>query len=424
MTTAYDELPYRTAPIEWSAPERLALASLLHGGPRASLHGYRVLELGCADGANLLPMAWYRRHASFTGVDGARTQIDVARERAAALQLPNASFLHADFATADARLEGHYDFIVAHGVLSWIAPEVREALLALCARRLRPGGLLYLDYNAQPGWSVRGMVRDFLRGQTAGVEGLRARAEAAKAVCHALAESMNNDQHAWCRLMAGELRLVCDGDVSYVAHEYLAPHNHAFWRSELLELLAAHGLAHVADADFDQPWAREDEGLTAWLHEQRIIGRGRDDTADLLRYRQLCSPIFTTAPLTRRALEAEELARLHVASCLVSRAGRAPGELPWTFEHPSGTEVEVRDERVGEALQQLGPRWPRGLPVGEAFERPAAVLDDLLLLHRHGLLSLRCVEPEANGIPADALHRIEAPRGYRTTALHVREPVP
>ena len=44
----YDELPYLAFPIEWTAPEHLALASLLHDGPRVSLERYRVLELGCA----------------------------------------------------------------------------------------------------------------------------------------------------------------------------------------------------------------------------------------------------------------------------------------------------------------------------------------------------------------------------------------
>ena len=66
----YDEVPYRSIPIRMDGTERLALASLLHGGPRPALDSYRVLELGCGNGANLLPLAFYRRHATFVGVDG------------------------------------------------------------------------------------------------------------------------------------------------------------------------------------------------------------------------------------------------------------------------------------------------------------------------------------------------------------------
>ena len=116
----YDELPYTSFPIEWTAPERLALASFLHGGPRTRLDEYRVLELGCGNGANLLPLAYYRRQATFVGVDGAQSQIEVAQARQAALELSNLEFIHTDFLTATDRLSGQFDFILAHGVFSWV----------------------------------------------------------------------------------------------------------------------------------------------------------------------------------------------------------------------------------------------------------------------------------------------------------------
>lgn len=425
MHDPYDELPYRASPIEWSAPERLALTSLLHGGPRIDPSApYRVLELGCADGANLLPMAWFRRHAQFVGVDGARTQIELATARAAALGLSNLAYVHATFETAGAQLDGQFDFILVHGVFSWIPLAVRDALLELCARRLRPGGLFYLNYNAKPGWNVRGMVRDFVLAQTAAVSGgLRARAEAARAVCQRLVSEMGGEEHAYRRLLIGELRLVCDGDLSYVAHEYLAPDNFAYWRSELDALVAGHGFAVVAEADFDQPWARMDETFVGWLRGEGIVGRSIEDTVDLLLYRQLCSPILTTAPLVRREADAAELSRLTVASPLAPTTGPVD-VLPVVFDHPSGAEVTVGDAEVRDALLRLGPLWPRGLRVGEAFGRVDAVVDDLRLLQRNGLAALRLVEPPEPGPEVQALHRLEAEHGgYRTTAYHVREAV-
>jgi cyclopropane fatty-acyl-phospholipid synthase-like methyltransferase len=178
----YDELPYRCLPIEWTAPERLALSSLLHGGPRPSLDAYRVLELGCGNGANLLPLAYYRRHATFLGVDGAHSQIEIADARRSALDISNVEFVHSDFLTAGSRISGEFDYIVAHGIFSWVTREVRDALLKLCAQHLRHGGLLYLNYNTRPGWNVRGMVREFLLAQTTGTISLRMRAEIAQDV--------------------------------------------------------------------------------------------------------------------------------------------------------------------------------------------------------------------------------------------------
>jgi len=424
MDNPYDELPYRTTPIEWSAPERLVLASLLHGGPRIELDaGYRVLELGCADGANLLPMAWFRRHASFVGVDGAGSQIELARARAAALGLENLAYVHADLEAADAQLDGEFDFIIVHGVFSWIPMRVRDALLRLCARRLRPEGLFYFNFNAKPGWNIRGMVREFLIAQTAAIEGLRARAEAARDVCQRLVDAMSDDEHAYRRLMINELCLVRDGELSYVAHEYLAPDNHAYWRSEITELLAAHGLAHVVDADYDQPWTRMDERFDGWLRGEGVIGRTIEDTMDLLLYRQLCSPIVTHAPLVCRPPAPAELSQLWIASRLVPRDD-ATSSLPATFEHPSGLEVTVLDPGARDGLLRLEPLWPRALRVDEAFPGSTTVLDDLPLLQRSGLVTLRLREPEDPGPEVEALHRVEAEHGgYRTSALHAREAV-
>ncbi len=246
----YDELPYKCLPIEWTAPERLALASLLHGGPRPPLDTYRVLELGCGDGANLLPLAYYRRHATFVGVDGARSQIEVADARKSALELSNIEFIHSDFLTAAHRLSGQFDYIIAHGIFSWVPHDVRDALLELCAQHLRPGGLLYLNYNTRPGWNVRGMVREFLLAQTAGTTSLRMRAQLAQDVAAKIVASLTIGEHPYSQLMANEFRFVCENHVSYVAHEYLASENHPYWRSEFLALARSYGLEYVADADF------------------------------------------------------------------------------------------------------------------------------------------------------------------------------
>lgn len=75
--TPYDELPYESHMIPWAAPERLAMTSVLACGPRPPLAGYRVLELGCGDGTNLVSLAAERRHALFVGLDGAGSQIAV-----------------------------------------------------------------------------------------------------------------------------------------------------------------------------------------------------------------------------------------------------------------------------------------------------------------------------------------------------------
>ena len=413
----YDELPYRCVPIEWTAPERLALASLLHGGPRTPLRRYRLLELGCGNGANLLPMAHFRRQAAFVGIDGSRVQVEAAQRMQAAADVPNIQLLHADLREADEHLTGQFDYIVSHGVFSWVDPETRDALLALCEKRLAFCGLLYLNYNCQPGWSVRGLVRRFLLAQTGNEPGLAARARRAQAVAAEMAAAMQRsaatEPHPYSALMGREFAFVGEHDASYVAHEYLAVHNEAYWRGDFLALAAQHGFAHVADADFNYRSPRTNDDPADWLTRQGLDAGAIEDSADLLSYRQLHSPILTQRLCARREASFAELAALRAASCCAPLDdGRA------MLLHPSGYEVEARDPVMWQALTRLRSIWPRSVPLAELFIDVAEALPDLRLLQRNGLIELRIIEPAE--VDATALGAVEAPRGYVTTRYHTR----
>ena len=386
------------------------------------LDAYAVLELGCGDGTKLLPLAYYRRHASFVGVDGANSQIEAADFRNSELQLSNVSFVAADFSHAAEQLSGEFDFIIAHGVFSWVPDGVRDALLELCAQRLRPGGLLYMNYNSRPGWNVRGLVRDFLLAQTAGTTDLRTRAQDAKLYSARVSSSLTTDAHPYTQLIVNEFRLICDKDISFIAHEYLAAHNQPYWRSEFLDLMQGHGLSYVADADFNYRSGRSPEDLALWLSEQKLTGRSLDDTVDLLCYRQMHSPILTMGPLSRSPPSTVELANLLVASCLTPCTQNDGGYS--MLQHPSGFQFDVKQEVVRTVLTKLRTLWPRGQPIGATFPNVSRVMDELLLLHRNGLIELRCVEPAEFGVRGGPLNKIEAQDGYITTPYHTCGAVP
>lgn len=418
----YDDLPYRSLPIEWTAPERLSLASLLYGGPRFPSAEYRVLELGCGDGSNLLPMAFYRQHANFVGVDGAISQIKVAHERKLALNLSNIEFIHSDFVTASKKVIGQFDYIIAHGVFSWVPDHIRDAMLELCVQYLTSNGLLYLNYNTRPGWNVRGMVREFLLAQTAGTKDLLQRAHEAQDVSAKIATSMSENEHPFSTLMANEFKFVCENHVSYVAHEFLAADNHPYWRSEFLSLLKDYGFEYIADADFNYSSGKIPDDLASRLVKEQINGRSLEDTIDLFCYRQLHSPILARTPLSRCLPDENELANLRMASCL------SPGPLNdagnQMFLHPSGYEVEAKEEPIRLALEKLQPIWPRGLRIGDLFLNVARFTEDLKLLQHNGLIELRCIEPGDFDVSSELLNKLESRwGGYHTTPYHVLEGV-
>lgn len=412
-SSPYDEVPYRSFPIEWTAPERLALASLLHGGPRQSLDRYRMLELGCNDGTNLIPLAYYRPRATFVGVDAAAGQVALANEKRTLLGLTNIAFIGSDFVSAGDALSGQFDFIVAHGVFSWVSHENRDALLRLCAERLRPGGLLYLNYNARPGWNVRGLVRDYLLAQTARITSLAARTGRARELAARMAEELAGAEHPYSRLLGNEFRFVGQNHPSHTAHEYLAEYNYAYTRREFLNLLACHEFSPVADADFNYISGRLPEGLPSALARLDVEHDTVVEAADLLCYRQLHSPILTQRGFVRRKPELPELSRLLVASLLVESGTDGQGVV--RFEHPSGYEVEAKSESIASGLRSLQSRWPRGVRLADAFCDVSEVIDDVRLLQRNGMIELCLVDPYDSDIPHEPLNAVERRFGDQIT---------
>jgi SAM-dependent methyltransferase len=134
----YDELPYESIPVEWTAPERMAVTARLHGGPAPPVSRYRYLELGCGDATNLLPLARYRPEAEFIGVDGSRALMALANASQVAVGAENLVLVHGSFEDELSRLAPPFDYVVLHGVFSWIDEPGRDALLAFAARALAP----------------------------------------------------------------------------------------------------------------------------------------------------------------------------------------------------------------------------------------------------------------------------------------------
>ena len=423
MGNPYDDVVYRCRPIEWTAPERLSLCSMLHGGPRAPSNRCNVLELGCGDGGNLLPMAFHRPRSTFVGVDGAGSQIEAASRSAARLSIRNVRFVHADFKEIGDRIEGSFDYIIAHGVFSWIDDEARDRLLDISQRCLRENGLLYLNYNTQPGWSVRGLVREFLLAQTAGQGCLRDRAELARSVAVRISRASDlaaDTEQPYARLLANEFRFLLTHDSTYIAHEYLSDYNRAYWRSEFLSMLRSRDFHAVGDADFNYTSGRLHPGLEDEFRNGGLVGRSLEDTVDLLVYRQLHSPILSFGSFEPRPLTLGEFESLEMASSLSPTEQRTKSGSA-LFEHPfSHVQVETSGLAMHPALHRLHAEWPAGAPVAALFDDVASVMEDVLLLHRNGLIDLRLSAFNEAVDGSQPLTCWEAERGYATTRHHQR----
>ena len=141
----------------------------LFGMKPAPVTACRVLELGCGDGANLIPQAYYLPESRFTRRRSGSRPIAAGDAMAAELGLSNIE--SAPGGSARSRPgEGEFDYIFAHGLYSWIPADVRDRLLAVCRERLAPQGVAFVSYNVYPGRYPRQMIREILLYHTRAIE--------------------------------------------------------------------------------------------------------------------------------------------------------------------------------------------------------------------------------------------------------------
>ena len=127
----------------------------------------RVLELGCASGGNLIPMAFNLPDGEFVGIDLSRTHVDAALSTMRALGMRNIRIAHGSILDIDESW-GLFDYIICHGVFSWVEPQVQDAILRIAADNLVENGIAYISYNTYPGWHMReiGQAHDAVSRRT------------------------------------------------------------------------------------------------------------------------------------------------------------------------------------------------------------------------------------------------------------------
>lgn len=247
ITGTYDKQVYTSNAFPFSSPGHLRAAAHLWGLESVPLENARVLEMGCAGGGNLLPFAVAYPNAHVVGVDLSSVQVQQGKQVVQALGLKNLH-LHAMSLTDITPEFGQFDYIIAHGVFSWVPPEVREAIMRIMRDNLSPNGIGYISYNTYPGWKAGDIVRDAMLLHSHSVEKEEDRLPAAKAMLSLLSDGISPSNPLAPSLRAAVAQLRKNSDY-YIAHEHLEIFNNPCYLLEFVNMADQHGLAHVGDAE-------------------------------------------------------------------------------------------------------------------------------------------------------------------------------
>jgi methyltransferase-like protein/2-polyprenyl-3-methyl-5-hydroxy-6-metoxy-1,4-benzoquinol methylase len=414
FTSSYDDVPYESTSFPQTHPDRLATLATLFGLTPAPVDRCRVLELGCAMGANLVPMAFHLPGSEFVGVDSSGRQVTAAREAATELGLSNIRIEHASILDVD-RSWGEFDYLICHGVYSWVPEPVQDKILAIAAENLAPHGIAFVSYNTYPGWHMREMIRHMMRYHAAQFSETPERIEQARALLDFLAGSVDTTSY-YGALLQSELKLVRRVRDSYLFHEHLEEINSPLYFHEFVTRADRHGLRYLAEADFSTMLASGFPTETAETLRRISPDIVRaEQYMDFLRNRYFRQTLLCRVEREpRRELDGSDLKGLLLASPVVpdEDAGTdSPG-----FAMPDGRQVTTGFPLTRAALGVLSESWPASLDQqtlrtlasdrltsaldeAQLDEQWAIVLQDLLHCYSSGAVELRTWQaPFANRV--------------------------
>jgi len=249
--TSYDEVPYSDNCFSLTHPDHLAVMASLYGLSTPPVERCRVLELGCALGGNLIPMALGLPGAYFVGIDLSASQIAFARETAEALGLRNIDLRVMSITDVGPEL-GPFDYIVCHGVYSWVPPAVQDKILALCKDLLSPNGVSYVSFNTYPGWHARGLVREMMSYHVRRRAEARDRVQGARQFLDELSHTVIDRDSSFARILRTEAEYLRRSGDQYLYHEHLEETNQPCYYHEFADRAAAKGLRYFSEARDNQ----------------------------------------------------------------------------------------------------------------------------------------------------------------------------
>lgn len=384
ITTSYDEIPYESHPFPQSHPDRMATLGRIFGLKPEPVTGCRVLEMGCASGGNLIPMAFHLPESNFVGVDASIKQVEMGRKIIHDLSLQNIRIEHASILDVDASW-GIFDYVISHGVYSWVPDKVQDKMLAICAENLAPEGIAYISYNTYPGWHMREMIRRMMIYHTRQFSDSRQQVQQGRALIEFLSNSVPTENNHYGMLLKTELELIKRSNDSYLFHEHLEEFNQPLYFHQFADRAAGHGLQYLGEAEFGTMLASgfpKEVAETLKRISPNIINT--EQYMDFIRNRFFRQTILCRQGITlKRNLGPDDVLDLIVASSAQPET-TVPDMSPNTqvsFRIPEGASVQTNRPLTKAALLVLRENWPRALTIDSLLREACLKIGDSTLIN-------------------------------------------
>ena len=248
---SYDELTYKSAAFAQSSPYKLEACATLLGINPPPCKNAKVLEIGCSFGGNLIPFAVNNENARVVGIDLSGEQIRRGQEIVKEIGLDNLELIHGDI--CEFKSDEKFDYIIAHGVFSWVPDFVKDAILRVVRENLSQNGVAFISYNTYPGWKVKDVVRDLMLLAAEKKEGIREKLEAAKEALLVYKDFLLTKDNEYyekkipAKMLMHWVEEVLSKSDFYIAHEFLEDINDPFYFKDFNSMLVKNGLTYLCE---------------------------------------------------------------------------------------------------------------------------------------------------------------------------------
>ncbi len=249
-----------------------------------------------------------------------------------------------------------FDYVIAHGVYSWVPEHVRERLLALCASVLSPAGVAYVSYNALPGGHPRQALREMLTYHVAGIEQPAEQMAAARGFLRLLSAAGEADSEL-AKTLGPEARKLFEHVDALFFHDTLAENNQPLYFHEFVAQAGAHGLQFLSEAEFSemQLGALPEQLRQALLTISDPLRR--EQYLDFLKERMFRQTLLVRSEIALdRTPRPQRLAALAVSAPLRWATDEKTGRV--TFTGTGGAHLTTDHPLVIATLQRVGDAWP------------------------------------------------------------------
>ena len=361
-SNAYDEVHYEDEYFPNTHPNYLGAVATLYGLSPEIPKKCRMLEFGAARGNNLIEIAKTLPDSEFVGIDLSLRQVDEGNKKIKQLGLSNLRLEHRNI--LDLGLEyGKFDYIIAHGLLSWVPDEVRRKMFWLCNLLLTENGICYFSYNTYPGWKGRDVFREMMLFEAGDISDIKLKVEKSRNALEKVNLLLGENNTSFSKHLAEELGYYRSRPDWYYVHDFLADINHPFYIKEIFDFAKEAGMQYFSDTELSMNTVlglpEKTQKLLLSLKSDILNFEQYSDIARLRAFRR--SLFCREGREINRNISKNSLFKLSILADFEKTKLEDQGG--YRFSTKTGAAIVASDEVLIKALDYVKEKFPCSVPV-------------------------------------------------------------